>query len=88
MMPSSSSMQTASSQPAASGVTRWLLGGIRFYQTRISPHTPPACRFSPTCSEYGRLALLRYGWRKGIWLTSCRLVRCHPLHPGGFDPVP
>lgn len=69
-------------------IERVMLQGIRFYQTQISPRTPPACRFQPTCSEYARRAILRYGWPKGVWLTSCRLARCHPLHPGGLDPVP
>lgn len=69
-------------------IERVMLGAIRFYQTRISPRTPPACRFQPTCSEYARLAILRYGGFKGVWLGACRIARCHPLHPGGIDPVP
>ncbi|MCB9640279.1 MAG: membrane protein insertion efficiency factor YidD [Myxococcales bacterium] len=67
---------------------RLMLRAIKFYQTHISPKTPPSCRFQPTCSEYSRQAILRYGWHKGVWLTCCRLGRCHPLHPGGIDPVP
>lgn len=69
-------------------IERVMLGAIRFYQTQISPRTPPACRFQPTCSEYARLAILRYGGFKGVWLGACRIARCHPLHPGGMDPVP
>ncbi|HZP27298.1 MAG TPA: membrane protein insertion efficiency factor YidD [Dehalococcoidia bacterium] len=64
------------------------LAFIRFYQTRISPGRPPACRFQPTCSEYGYEAIERHGVIKGSWLTVWRLCRCHPLHRGGYDPVP
>ena len=56
------------------------------YKRRISPHLPRACRFSPTCSEYARLALLKYGfWRGCVW-SAARLLRCQPFHPGGIDP--
>ncbi len=72
----------------AGPIERVMLGAIRFYQTQISPRMPPACRFQPTCSEYARLAILRYGGSKGVWLGACRIARCHPLHPGGIDPVP
>ncbi|WP_141433789.1 membrane protein insertion efficiency factor YidD [Bacillus sp. 03113] len=61
---------------------------IRFYQTVISPFTPPTCRFYPTCSQYGLEAIKKYGAIKGGWLTLKRLVKCHPFHPGGIDPVP
>lgn len=61
---------------------------LRGYKRFVSPLLPPACRFSPTCSEYAREAILRYGLLKGAWLTIRRLSRCHPFHPGGFDPVP
>ncbi|GBD20711.1 Putative membrane protein insertion efficiency factor [bacterium HR28] len=61
---------------------------IRFYQRFISPGLPPACRFYPTCSEYGYEAIERYGIIKGGILTLRRLARCHPFHPGGYDPVP
>ncbi|MDW7981454.1 MAG: membrane protein insertion efficiency factor YidD [Thermomicrobium sp.] len=61
---------------------------IRFYQRFISPGLPPACRFYPTCSEYGYEAIARYGIIKGGVLTLRRLLRCHPFHPGGYDPVP
>jgi uncharacterized protein len=60
---------------------------IRFYQSVISPWLPPACRFTPTCSEYAVEAVERYGLAGGIVRTIARLLRCHPLHRGGFDPL-
>lgn len=68
---------------------KWLfLKGIRFYQKFISPIKPPTCRFYPTCSHYGLEAIQRFGALKGGWLTIKRILKCHPLHPGGFDYVP
>jgi uncharacterized protein len=61
---------------------------IRFYQVVISPIKPPSCRFYPTCSHYGLEAVQRYGALKGGWLTLKRILKCHPFHPGGMDPVP
>ncbi|MCA1181373.1 membrane protein insertion efficiency factor YidD [Bacillus licheniformis] len=61
---------------------------IRFYQKAISPLFPPTCRFYPTCSNYGLEAIQRFGFIKGSYLLIKRLLKCHPLHPGGFDPVP
>lgn len=61
---------------------------IRFYQTCISPLTPPSCRFTPTCSQYGLEAFRKYGVIKGGWLTFKRLMRCHPWGGSGYDPVP
>ena len=63
----------------------WLLS---CYKRFLSPLLPAACRFQPTCSEYAREAILRHGVLKGAWLSILRLSRCHPFHPGGFDPVP
>jgi uncharacterized protein len=61
---------------------------IRIYQSVISPFLGPACRFYPSCSEYAYEAVDKYGVIKGGYLAAKRLFRCHPLHPGGFDPVP
>jgi len=61
---------------------------IRFYQIVISPIKPPTCRFYPTCSHYGLEAIQRFGAFKGGWLTLKRILKCHPFHPGGLDPVP
>jgi len=61
---------------------------IRLYQLLVSPLLPPACRFLPTCSEYARESLSRHGLFRGGWLSVRRISRCHPGHPGGFDPVP
>jgi putative membrane protein insertion efficiency factor len=67
---------------------RLLASLIRGYQLVISPALPPSCRFTPSCSQYALEAVTRYGALKGTWLAARRLVRCHPFHPGGFDPVP
>jgi hypothetical protein len=65
-----------------------IVGMIRFYQRRISPLTGPTCRFHPTCSQYTLQAVQKYGALKGSWLGIRRIFRCHPFHPGGYDPVP
>jgi putative membrane protein insertion efficiency factor len=65
-----------------------LLLVLRGYQYAISPLFGANCRFYPSCSEYAREAIDRHGAGKGSWLTLRRLGRCHPYHPGGFDPVP
>jgi putative membrane protein insertion efficiency factor len=67
---------------------RFVLALIRFYQRALSPLTPPSCRFSPTCSHYTYQALERFGLIQGGWMSVRRICRCHPWHPGGFDPVP
>ena len=61
---------------------------IRGYQRLLSPVLPPSCRFYPSCSQYALDAITRHGALKGSWLAARRLARCHPFHPGGFDPVP
>ena len=68
--------------PRASGIAL-----IRIYRILVSPLVPPACRFLPTCSEYGVAAIERHGLLRGGLLAACRLLRCHPLSRGGFDPV-
>ncbi len=65
-----------------------LLGLVRVYRALVSPVLPPACRFYPSCSAYAVTALERHGALRGTFLTVRRLCRCHPLHPGGIDPVP
>jgi putative membrane protein insertion efficiency factor len=83
-------------QAAFSRVSAWLsfLGvacatvPIRIYQWTVSPLLGPRCRFHPSCSNYALGALARFGILRGGWLSLRRLGRCHPWHPGGFDPVP
>ncbi|MDR1796077.1 MAG: membrane protein insertion efficiency factor YidD [Clostridiales Family XIII bacterium] len=65
-----------------------LIYGIRGYQIFVSPWFPPTCRFFPTCSAYFIEALQKYGFFKGCRLGIARILRCHPFHPGGYDPVP
>ncbi|AEH54140.1 membrane protein insertion efficiency factor YidD [Weizmannia coagulans] len=61
---------------------------IRFYQLAISPLFPPSCRFQPTCSNYGLEAVKRFGALRGGYLAIRRILKCHPFHAGGYDPVP
>jgi putative membrane protein insertion efficiency factor len=69
-------------------VKQLLMGSIRLYQMTISRVLPPSCRFYPSCSEYGYEAIAKHGAIKGGWLALKRISRCHPLNPGGHDPVP
>ena len=72
----------------AGGMRRPLLWLIRGYQKFVSPLKPPTCRFHPTCSHYAYEAISRHGALKGGYLAVRRVLRCHPLNPGGYDPVP
>lgn len=69
-------------------LARVLLLMIRGYKAGISPFLPPACRYTPTCSEYAAEAIRRYGSGRGSWLAVRRLSRCHPWGGSGYDPVP
>lgn len=66
---------------------RLIILTIQFYRTYLSPLKPPVCRFTPTCSEYALLVFEKYGILYGGYLTLKRLLKCHPFHPGGYDPV-
>ncbi len=61
---------------------------IRIYQKTISRVLPQSCRFTPSCSHYGYEAIEKHGFFKGGWMAIRRIGRCHPMHPGGYDPVP
>jgi len=78
----------AEGRPAVRLPSRLLAAVIRGYQRFVSPALPPSCRFHPSCSQYALEAITRHGALKGSWLAARRLARCHPFHPGGFDPVP
>lgn len=67
---------------------RVLVALVRGYQRFVSPYTPPTCRFYPSCSAYAVEAIQRHGPWRGMALATRRLLRCHPFHPGGYDPVP
>ncbi|MDD3571836.1 MAG: membrane protein insertion efficiency factor YidD [Eubacteriales bacterium] len=67
---------------------RLMLAAIRFYRRAISPHLLDSCRYYPTCSQYAMTAIERFGALRGGWLGLKRILRCHPFHKGGYDPVP
>jgi putative membrane protein insertion efficiency factor len=67
---------------------RAILWLIRGYQRNISPLRPPCCRFTPTCSQYALEAVEVHGAARGLWLALRRVLKCHPFHAGGYDPVP
>jgi putative membrane protein insertion efficiency factor len=68
-------------------LTRLILAPIHFYRRFLSPLKPPTCRFQPTCSTYAVQAIEQHGL-PGVWMAVKRVARCHPFHPGGYDPVP
>lgn len=68
--------------------TRLALAAVDIYRLTLSPVLGGHCRFAPTCSDYARQALVTHGAARGSWLVARRLLRCHPFHPGGFDPPP
>jgi len=69
-------------------MARLLVWLIKAYQYLLSPWVGNSCRFTPTCSHYACEALHKHGALRGSWLTTRRLLRCHPWHPGGHDPIP
>lgn len=81
-------MAMASASTKQSWAKKIAKAPILAYRHIISPHTPPSCRFYPTCSAYGLEAIDKHGALKGGWLTVKRICKCHPFHPGGVDYVP
>ncbi len=69
-------------------ISALIVVALRGYKRFVSPFLPPACRFEPTCSVYARECFERFGFFRALWLTVRRVGRCHPFHPGGFDPAP
>jgi putative membrane protein insertion efficiency factor len=69
-------------------IRKKVAAALFFYHKYVSPYLPAACRFTPTCSEYMALAILKNGVFRGSWMGVKRIFRCHPFHPGGYDPVP
>jgi len=69
-------------------LTRVMTAAIRLYQAGVSPLLPSSCRYDPSCSEYTRIAIERFGPARGVWLGVRRIARCHPFGGFGHDPVP
>ena len=69
-------------------LARFLMFLLEAYRRVVSPLLGPACRFEPSCSRFASEAIAKHGAWRGVWLAMCRVLRCHPLHPGGLDPVP
>jgi putative membrane protein insertion efficiency factor len=74
--------------PLSAIFKRLILAALQFYQMGISPFKGPTCRFYPSCSQYAYDAIASHGLFKGSFLSIKRILKCHPFHPGGFDPVP
>ena len=81
-------MRNRSANYISNSLRMVLIGVLRWYQYCISPLLGARCRFHPGCSMYARDAIEQYGAAKGCWLAFKRLIKCHPLHSGGYDPVP
>jgi uncharacterized protein len=81
------SVHTVSARPVTRLPARALMGLIRVYQAAVSPLLPASCRFTPTCSQYAFESINRFGVIRGGWKALRRVLRCHPFHPGGYDPV-
>jgi uncharacterized protein len=75
-------------KPSPNLAARALLGVIQAYRRILSPLTPARCRFVPSCSLYTADAIREFGAARGTWLGVKRVLKCHPFHPGGFDPIP
>lgn len=86
--PRDTSLERTAPEPSPGVLARTGIRMVRFYQRSISPLTPPTCRYFPTCSQYTLIAIQRYGLIVGSWMGFKRIMRCHPFHPGGYDPVP
>jgi uncharacterized protein len=84
---SSHSVPSRDREGAVLSVTTLVVALLRLYKAFLSPFLPSACRFYPSCSDYMREAVEKYGPVRGVWLGLRRLLRCHPFHEGGFDPV-
>ena len=79
---------SATTMRSGAVVTALALRLLRWYKTAVSPMLPPACRYTPTCSEYATEAIERYGLLRGGFISTRRLLSCHPFARGGYDPVP